>query len=68
MKFKMNRTKYAIAIFTILGISGLLYASSFLQYGVAQNQSNGNKCRFTKETILDVTGSTKLDKGKSRIT
>ena len=67
MKFKMNRTKYAIAIFTILGIAGLLYASSFMQYGVAQNQSNGNKAASQKNDIGSVKDLQNLTKGNQEL-
>jgi hypothetical protein len=67
MKFKMNHTKYAIAIFTILGIAGLLYASSFMQYGVAQNQSNGNKAASQKNDIGSVKDLQNLTKGNQEL-
>ena len=42
MNFNINNTKYAIAIFAVFAIVGLLYTSSVLQYGLAQsNSSNG---------------------------
>ena len=37
MRFKMNVAKHTIAIFIIVGISGLLYTSSFLPSVFAQN-------------------------------
>jgi hypothetical protein len=40
MRFKMNVAKYIVAIFTIVGISGLLYTSSFLPSAFAQNASD----------------------------
>jgi hypothetical protein len=67
MKFKMNHTKYAIAIFTILGIAGLLYASSFMQYGVAQNQSNGNKAASQKNDVGSVKELQNLTKGNQEL-
>ena len=42
MKFNSSTAKYAIAIFTILGIAGLLYHSNVLQSVTAQNKSNSN--------------------------
>jgi hypothetical protein len=67
MKFKMNRTKYAIAIFTILGISGLLYASSFMQYGVAQNQSNANNATSQKKDVGSIKDLQNLTKGNQEL-
>ena len=40
MRFKMNVAKHTIAIFIIVGISGLLYTSSFLPSAFAQNTTN----------------------------
>ena len=40
MRFKMNVSKHTIAIFLIVGISGLLYTSSFLPSAFAQNTPN----------------------------
>jgi hypothetical protein len=40
MRFKMNVAKHTIAIFIIVGISGLLYTSSFLPSVFAQNTPN----------------------------
>ncbi len=38
----MNVANSTILLLTIVGISGLLYASSFLPFGVAQNTSSSN--------------------------
>jgi hypothetical protein len=40
MRFKMNVAKYIVAIFTIVGISGLLYTSSFLPSVFAQGAAD----------------------------
>jgi hypothetical protein len=40
MRFKMNVAKHTIAVFIIVGISGLLYTSSFLPSVFAQNTPN----------------------------
>ncbi|MGN6349799.1 MAG: hypothetical protein ACTHLL_08645 [Candidatus Nitrosocosmicus sp.] len=40
MNFNLKNTKYAIAIFAVFAISGLLYTSSALQYGFAQSNSS----------------------------
>jgi hypothetical protein len=40
MNFNIKNTKYAIAIFAVFAISGLLYTSSALQYGFAQSNSS----------------------------
>src|SRR5919107_5260058 len=40
MRFKMNVVTYIVAIFAIVGISGLLYTSSFLPSTFAQNASD----------------------------
>ena len=42
MNFNKKSMKYAVAIFTVFAISGLLYTSSITQYGFAQNNSSGN--------------------------
>jgi hypothetical protein len=42
MRFKMNVAKYIVAIFTIVGISGLLYTSSFLPSVFAQGSAGNN--------------------------
>ncbi len=42
MRFKMNVAKYIVAIFTIVGISGLLYTSIFLPSVFAQNTPDGD--------------------------
>ncbi|MEJ7641649.1 MAG: hypothetical protein WKF36_05570, partial [Candidatus Nitrosocosmicus sp.] len=42
MRFKMNVAKYVVAIFTIVGISGLLYTSSFLPSVFAQGAADSN--------------------------
>jgi hypothetical protein len=42
MRFKMNVAKYVVAIFTIVGISGLLYTSSFLPSVLAQGAADNN--------------------------
>ncbi len=67
MKFKMNRVKYTIAIFTILGISGLLYASSFLQFGIAQNKSDGNKATSQKNDVGSIKALQNLTKGNQEL-
>jgi hypothetical protein len=51
MKFKFSTAKYTIAIFTILGISALLYTSSFMQYGLAQNKSSSTPASSQKKDI-----------------
>jgi hypothetical protein len=48
MKFNFSTAKYTIAIFTILGISTLLYTSSFMQYGIAQNKSSSSSASSQK--------------------
>jgi hypothetical protein len=40
MRFKMNVVTYIVAIFAVVGISGLLYTSSFLPSTFAQNASD----------------------------
>jgi hypothetical protein len=67
MKFKMNRTKYTIAIFTILGIAGMLYASSLMQYGMAQNQSTANNAASQKNDIGSVKDLQNLTKGNQEL-
>ena len=42
MNFTKKSMKYAVAIFTVFAISGLLYTSSITQYGFAQNNSSSN--------------------------
>ncbi len=42
MNFNKKSMKYAVAIFTVFAISGLLYTSSITQYGFAQNNSSSN--------------------------
>jgi hypothetical protein len=42
MNFNIKSMKYAVAIFTVFAISGLLYTSSITQYGFAQNNSSSN--------------------------
>jgi len=62
MRFKMNVAKHTIAIFIIVGISGLLYTSSFLPSVFAQNTSgNGTGTQQqgagTLEQLQNLTGS-----------
>ncbi len=62
MRFKMNVAKHTIAIFIIVGISGLLYTSSFLPSVFAQNTTNtGNGSQQqgagTFEELQNLTGS-----------
>ena len=42
MNFTKKSMKYAVTIFTVFAISGLLYTSSITQYGFAQNNSSSN--------------------------
>src|SRR3954447_9475126 len=42
MNFTKKSMKYAVVIFTVFAISGLLYTSSIIQYGFAQNNSSSN--------------------------
>ncbi|MDQ6724058.1 MAG: hypothetical protein M3Z01_07325 [Thermoproteota archaeon] len=67
MRFKKNEVKYTIAILTILGVSGLLYASSFLQFGVAQNNSGGNNTGSQKKDVTSVQDLNKLTKGNQEL-
>ena len=62
MRFKMNVAKHTIAIFIIVGISGLLYTSSFLPSVFAQNTTNtgtGSQQQGagTFEELQNLTGS-----------
>jgi hypothetical protein len=62
MRFKMNVAKHTIAIFIIVGISGLLYTSSFLPSVFAQNTSNSGtgsqqQGAGTLEELQNLTGS-----------
>ncbi len=66
MIFKMNGAKYTIAILAILGISGLLYASSFLQFGIAQNNS-GNNAGSQKKDVGSQQDLKNLTKGNQEL-
>ncbi|MER5174639.1 MAG: hypothetical protein ABJB76_09815 [Candidatus Nitrosocosmicus sp.] len=63
----MNSAKYTIAILTILGISGLLYASSFLQFGIAQNNSGGNNAGSQKKDVTSQQDLKNLTKGNQEL-
>ncbi len=60
MRFKMYIVKYILAIFTIVGISGLLYTSSFLPSVFAQNtpsESTGSQQQGSQQQGSQQQGS-----------
>ena len=51
MNFNIKSMKYAVAIFTVFAISGLLYTSSITQYGFTQNNSSSGGSSGQKNGI-----------------
>ncbi len=67
MEFKLSTAKYAIAIFTILGIAGLLYTSNLLQTVIAQNKSNSNNTGTEKKDVGSLQQLKSLTKGNQEL-
>jgi hypothetical protein len=64
MNFNMKNTKYTIAIFAVFAISGLLYTSSVLQYGLAQsNSSSGGGAQGNSSSSGSPSGQKQNDIG-----
>ena len=67
MRFNNRTAKYTIALFIILGISGLLYTSSFLQYGITQNKTGNTTAGSKQKDIGNMQQLQSLTKGNQQL-